>query len=114
MVPKNVGTKSSMFAGVGHMVFRRRVQKMKANPALVSDFRPFSWNTNKGPLFRMMTRAPGSSEIPNRFVTHVFRAENPTVLWESLSADRSPAKRPERRRIKPTLFGTGTVDRVSP
>jgi hypothetical protein len=45
-------------------------------------------------------RGPGnSSEIANRFVTHDFRAENPTVFWEFLPTGRRPAKLRERQRI---------------
>jgi len=38
--------------------------------------------------------ASGSSEIPRRFVTHDFHAENSSVLCESLSIGRWPAKWP--------------------
>src|SRR4051794_25997781 len=39
-----------------------------------------------------------------RLLTHVFRAENPTVFWESRSIGRRPAKWLERRRIIPTFY----------
>jgi hypothetical protein len=58
---------------------------------------------------RNIIKRPYSSEIPNRFLKHDFRAENPDELWESRSIGRGRAKWHESQLIYPTFFETSTA-----
>jgi hypothetical protein len=50
-----------------------------------------------------------SSEIPNLFVKHDFRAGNSCLFWELRSIGRRPLEWLESQRIKPTFSRTTTL-----